>query len=72
MTVLHLERLGHDQSLAVIRQETRGKKLPKEFEDQIIDRADGVPLFIEELSQSDFRNLDRSTKSLVNQLSRLR
>jgi class 3 adenylate cyclase/DNA-binding response OmpR family regulator/predicted ATPase len=52
VTLLHLERLGREQSLAVIRQETCGKKLPKEFEDQIIDRADGVPLFIEELTKT--------------------
>ena len=52
VTVLHLERLGREQSLAVIRQETDGKELPKEFEDQIIDRADGVPLFIEELTKT--------------------
>jgi predicted ATPase len=30
---------------------TGGKALPKEVTDQIIDRTDGVPLFIEELTK---------------------
>jgi class 3 adenylate cyclase/DNA-binding response OmpR family regulator/predicted ATPase len=52
VTLLHLDRLPRKQSLAIMRQETGGKKLPQEFEDQIIDRADGVPLFIEELTKA--------------------
>ena len=31
---------------------TGGKALPKEIANQIIDRTDGVPLFIEELTKS--------------------
>jgi hypothetical protein len=31
---------------------TGGKALPKEFADQIIDRTDGVPLFVEELTKA--------------------
>jgi predicted ATPase len=31
---------------------TGGKALPKEIVDQIVDRTDGVPLFIEELTKS--------------------
>ena len=31
---------------------TGGKALPKEIADQIIDRTDGVPLFIEELTKT--------------------
>ena len=31
---------------------TGGKALPKEITEQIIDRTDGVPLFIEELTKS--------------------
>jgi class 3 adenylate cyclase/DNA-binding response OmpR family regulator/predicted ATPase len=52
VTVLHLERLGREQSLAIVRQETGGKKLPQKVEDQIIDRTDGIPLFIEELTKT--------------------
>jgi len=31
---------------------TGGKALPKEIADQIVDRTDGVPLFIEELTKA--------------------
>ena len=34
------------------RASTGGKALPKEIADQIIDRTDGVPLFIEELTKT--------------------
>jgi predicted ATPase len=36
----------------MITRVTGGKALPKEITDQIIDRTDGVPLFIEELTKS--------------------
>jgi hypothetical protein len=36
----------------MIVRETGGRALPKEITDQIIDRTDGVPLFIEELTKS--------------------
>ena len=36
----------------MIARVTGGKALPKEIADQIIDRTDGVPLFIEELTKS--------------------
>jgi tetratricopeptide (TPR) repeat protein len=36
----------------MIAHVTGGKALPKEITDQIIDRTDGVPLFIEELTKS--------------------
>ena len=31
---------------------TGGKALPKQIADQIVDRTDGVPLFIEELTET--------------------
>jgi predicted ATPase len=36
----------------MIARVTGGKALPKEIADQIIDRTDGVPLFIEELTKT--------------------
>ena len=33
-------------------QVTGGKALPREVADQIVDRTDGVPLFIEELTKA--------------------
>ena len=52
VTMLRLERMGHEQSLAIISEVTGDKKLPPELQEQIISKADGVPLFIEELTKS--------------------
>ena len=52
MTLLHLDRLGREQSLAIISEVTEHKNLPSELAEQIISKADGVPLFIEELTKS--------------------
>jgi class 3 adenylate cyclase/tetratricopeptide (TPR) repeat protein len=49
VTLLSLSRLASPQRAEMIRHLTAGKALPKEITDQIIDRTDGVPLFIEEL-----------------------
>ena len=52
VTLLALNRLPPQQRAVMISHVTRGKALPKEITDQIIDRTDGVPLFIEELTKS--------------------
>jgi class 3 adenylate cyclase len=52
LTLLSLNRLPRRQRVQMIMQVTGGKALPKEIVDQIIDRTDGVPLFIEELTKS--------------------
>ena len=52
VTMLNLNRLPPRQRAEMIRYVTGGKALPKEIADQIIDRTDGVPLFIEELTKS--------------------
>jgi class 3 adenylate cyclase/DNA-binding response OmpR family regulator len=52
VTLLRLERLGRQQSLAIISAETEGKNLPRELAEQILDRADGIPLFLEELTRA--------------------
>ena len=52
VTLLRLERLGREQSLAIISEVTEDKKLPRQVEEQIIEKADGVPLFIEELTKA--------------------
>ena len=52
MTMLHLNRLPMRQCVDLISHVTSGKTLPKEIVDQIIDRTDGVPLFIEELTKA--------------------
>ena len=49
---LTLSRLGRKESTALIAKLTKGKALPNEVLDQIVDRTDGVPLFIEELTKT--------------------
>jgi predicted ATPase len=52
VTLLSLNRLAPRHRADMIAHVTRGKTLPREIADQIIDRTDGVPLFIEELTKS--------------------
>jgi predicted ATPase len=52
VTMLNLNRLPKRDRAEMIKHVTRGKVLPKEISDQIVDRTDGVPLFIEELTKT--------------------
>jgi predicted ATPase len=52
VTLLSLSRLPPRQSVEMITHVTGGRELPKEIVDQIVDRTDGVPLFIEELTKT--------------------
>jgi class 3 adenylate cyclase len=52
VTMLTLNRLPARQRAEMIVNVTGGKVLPKEIERQIVDRTDGVPLFIEELTKT--------------------
>ena len=52
VAMLTLNRLTPRQRAEVIVHVTGGKALPKEIAEQIVERTDGVPLFIEELTKS--------------------
>jgi class 3 adenylate cyclase len=52
VTALSLNRLPPRRRVEMIMQMTGGKALPKKITDQIVDRTDGVPLFIEELTKA--------------------
>jgi predicted ATPase len=52
VTMLTLNRLPRRQRAEMIAYVTGGKALPREISDQIVDRTDGVPLFIEELTKT--------------------
>jgi hypothetical protein len=52
VTLLSLCRLAPRRCAEMIEGVTGGKALPKEITNQIIDRTDGVPLFIEELTKT--------------------
>jgi predicted ATPase/class 3 adenylate cyclase len=52
VTLVTLNRLPPRERAQMISGITAGKALPKEVLDQIIERTDGVPLFIEELTKA--------------------
>ena len=52
LTNLSLNRLGRSESGRLIDQLTGGKPLPASVKAQIADKADGVPLYIEELTRT--------------------
>jgi predicted ATPase/class 3 adenylate cyclase len=52
VSMLPLNRLDRRDQRALVVQIAGGKALPDEVIDQIVDRTDGVPLFVEELTKS--------------------
>src|SRR6185312_7641895 len=52
VSLLSLDRLPHRERGAMIAGVTGGKSLPREVAEQIIDRTDGIPLFVEELTKA--------------------
>src|SRR5260221_4635362 len=52
VTMLALNRLDRHDRTALVAQIAGGKALPDEVVAQIAERADGVPLFVEELTKS--------------------
>jgi class 3 adenylate cyclase/tetratricopeptide (TPR) repeat protein len=52
VTLISLSRLPRGQRAEMIMRVTGGKALPQEIAEQIIDRTDGIPLFIEELTKT--------------------
>ena len=51
-SLVTLGRLGQVQALAMVEQVTGGKTLPSQVSAQIVAKADGVPLFVEELTKT--------------------
>jgi class 3 adenylate cyclase len=52
ITSLNLAKLSRAQSAALVSRVTGGKALPPGLLEQIVERTDGVPLFVEELTKS--------------------
>jgi DNA-binding SARP family transcriptional activator/class 3 adenylate cyclase len=52
VTMLPLSRLGRRDSAGIIVGVAKGKALPEPLLEQVLSRADGVPLFIEELTSA--------------------
>ena len=47
-----LSRLGREESRAIVTRLSGGKALPPELVEELVGKADGVPLFVEELTKS--------------------
>ncbi|MBV9530682.1 MAG: AAA family ATPase, partial [Bradyrhizobium sp.] len=52
VTLLSLNRLPPRQCAQMVTHVIGGRSLPKEITSQIVDRTDGIPLFIEELTKA--------------------
>jgi class 3 adenylate cyclase/DNA-binding response OmpR family regulator/predicted ATPase len=52
VTMLTLNRLAREQTEAIILDVAGGKELPRELQEQITSKSDGVPLFAEELTKT--------------------
>ena len=52
VTTVSLTRLNRRNGAALVERVTAGKTLPEEVMDQILERAEGVPLFVEELTKA--------------------
>jgi class 3 adenylate cyclase/predicted ATPase len=52
VTSVILNRLPRRERAEMVAGVTEGKALPKEIADQIVERTDGIPLFIEELTKT--------------------
>src|SRR5262249_40426568 len=52
VTMLTLNRLDRREQTALVVQVASGEALPEEVVAQIVNRTDGVPLFVEELTKS--------------------
>jgi class 3 adenylate cyclase/tetratricopeptide (TPR) repeat protein len=52
VTTYTLSHLSRRQTIALVNNLTGGKALPDEVLDQIVDKTDGIPLFVEELTKT--------------------
>jgi predicted ATPase len=52
VTALNLNRLGEREIVLMIEQVTGNKSLPESIRQDIIERTDGIPLFVEEMTKA--------------------
>jgi class 3 adenylate cyclase/predicted ATPase len=72
ITTHSLTRLSQSEVNTMIRNLLRGGSIPQQLVDQIIEKADGVPLFIEELTSSTLSGPLRETLGRTEQAASLR
>ena len=75
MTPITLNRLERPEVEALIGHQASGKSVPSEVIDHIVTKADGVPLYVEELTktilESDYLKEDVDRYTLAGSLSEL-
>ena len=64
VTTLVLSRLGNRESEAIVRQLTANTSLPRDLLQEIVERADGVPLFLEEVTKAVLESGDGADQVL--------
>ncbi|MBR0926440.1 AAA family ATPase [Bradyrhizobium diazoefficiens] len=52
VTAAHLNRLGEDESKAIVNRISGSALLPANIRQDIIERTDGIPLFVEEITKA--------------------
>jgi class 3 adenylate cyclase/predicted ATPase len=67
VTTMTLNRLGRRERMAMVEHITGGRALPTVLLEQIVERTDGVPLFVEELTKAVLENeeLDEPSQALA-------
>ena len=51
-STIHLNRLGDSEAAAIVTDVSGAKPLPEAVMEHILDKADGVPLYVEELTRA--------------------
>jgi class 3 adenylate cyclase len=62
VTVMALNRLGGHDGAALVERLAGNAGLAREIADEIVERADGVPLFVEELTKAVLETGDRDNR----------
>ena len=67
VSTMTLNRLGRRERMAMVEHVTGGKVLPQALLEQIVERTDGVPLFVEELTKAvlESEQLDEPSQALA-------
>jgi|SRR5579862_2173032 len=67
VTTMTLNRLGRRDRMAMVEHVSGGKVLPQALLEQIVERTDGVPLFVEELTKAvlESEQLEQPTQQLA-------
>lgn len=70
LTPLSVDCLSRLQATSMIGAMTRGALLPEAVVERIVERADGIPLFVEEVVQGGFELRDlKDAKMLLDELA---